>query len=93
LFNQRTSQTMTFASAATVFGPHCYAAMISGLHATIDGIGGCRAIRRAGGKVLVTDVATTACYAMVRQVRKAGEFDAEAPLPRVLPRIAEWMRS
>jgi two-component system chemotaxis response regulator CheB len=86
------SMNVTFASAAGVFGRHCFAAMLSGLHADIDGLQGCKAIRRAGGKVLVTDRATTACYIMIQQVFAAGECDAEAPLQRILPEINRWMR-
>ncbi|MBN1343462.1 MAG: chemotaxis protein CheB [Phycisphaerae bacterium] len=85
------SMDVTFSSAAAVFGPACVAAMISGLHAVHDGLAGCRAVRRAGGKVLVTDPATTSCYLMVRQVRRAGEYDAEAPLDAIVPTAMRWL--
>jgi two-component system chemotaxis response regulator CheB len=83
---------VTFASAAGVFGRRCFAAMLSGLHADIDGVEGCRAVRRAGGKVLVTDQATSACYLMIQQIRTAGAYDAEAPLQKTLTTIDQWTR-
>lgn len=86
------SMDVTFASAADAFGPRVCAAIISGLHADQDGVAGCRAVRRVGGRVLVTTPATTPCYHMVAQIRASGEYDAEAPLERVLPVIDGWIR-
>ncbi|MGD8452296.1 MAG: CheB methylesterase domain-containing protein [Phycisphaerae bacterium] len=87
------SMDVTFTSAAHVFGPCCYGAMLSGLHADHDGVAGCEAIRRAGGRVLVTDRASTPCYRMIEQVRLAGACDAEASLASVLPVIHSWIGS
>ncbi|NLX12607.1 MAG: chemotaxis protein CheB [Phycisphaerales bacterium] len=86
------SMDVTFTSAAQVFGRHVCVAMISGLHAEHDGLSGCQAVRRAGGKVLVTDPETTPCYHMVRQIREANAYDAEAPLFDILRICADWMR-
>lgn len=82
---------ITFASAARVFGPRAAAAMCSGLHAQIDGLEGCRAIRRAGGRVLVTTPNTTPCYTMVQQVIDAGEYDAETRLEAILGQLGLWL--
>ncbi len=87
------SMNVAFASAAKVFGPRCFVAMLSGLHAHHDGLEGCRAVRRLGGRVLITDPATTNCYLMVKAVREAAEYDIEAPLHRVLTVFHDWMRS
>lgn len=86
------SMNVAFGSAAPVFGPRCLVGMMSGLHAEQDGVDGCRAVRRAGGKVVVTDRATTPCYHMVRQVRQAGEWDSEAPLNRLLMVMTDLIR-
>jgi two-component system chemotaxis response regulator CheB len=87
------AMNVTFASAAQVFGPRCYVGMLSGLHADIDGLEGCRAVRAAGGMVLIADRASAACYNMIEQVREAGAFDAEGPLQRLLPAIKQRMRN
>ncbi len=86
------SMDVTFASAAQVFGPKCFAVILSGLHADVDGLEGCTAIRSRGGKVLVTNPQTTACYLMVERVCRAGQFDGEAPLSQVLKVVADWMK-
>jgi chemotaxis response regulator CheB len=87
------SMNVTFRSAAEVYGRRSYVAMISGLHAHIDGIEGCRAVRQAGGKVIVTDRESTPCYHMVEHVRAAGEFDTESPLIGMLGVMAKWLRN
>ena len=87
------SMDITFESAARVFGARSYAVIMSGLHADQDGIIGCRAVRRAGGRVVVTDRDTTPCYHMVAQIRAVGEYDAEAPLERTLAVVNEWIGS
>lgn len=87
------SINVTFSSAAAVFGSRCCAVMTSGLHADHDGLAGCRAVRAAGGQVIVTTPETTPCYRMVHQLRQEGAFDTEAPLPRILQVAARWLRS
>lgn len=87
------SMDVTFTSAAEVFGRRACVAMLSGLHAEHDGLAGCQAVRRAGGKVLVTDPDTTPCYHMIRQVREADAYDAEAPLFDILTVLSNWMRN
>ena len=87
------SMDVTFSSAAAAFGAGTFVAMTSGLHADHDGLVGCEAVRSAGGRVLITTPETTPCYQMIKHVRRAGIYDAEVPLTRILPRIAEWMRS
>jgi two-component system chemotaxis response regulator CheB len=87
------SMNVTFSSAAAVFGPRCAVAMLAGLHAEFDGLEGCRAVRRAGGRVLVTTRATTPCYSMIEQLREAGECDEEAALQDVITVISGWFRS
>jgi two-component system chemotaxis response regulator CheB len=87
------SMNVTFSSAAEVFGRRSAVAMISGLHAHIDGLEGCQAVRRAGGTVIVTSRETTPCYHMVEHVRKAAAFDIEAPLPHILSAMSRSLRS
>ncbi len=87
------SMDVAFTSAAEMFGRHTGVAMLSGLHAEHDGLAGCQAVRQAGGKVLVTDPATTPCYHMIRQVREADAYDAEASLFDILTVLSNWMRN
>jgi two-component system, chemotaxis family, protein-glutamate methylesterase/glutaminase len=87
------SMNVTFESAAHVFGARSFVIITSGLHADQDGIEGCRAVRRAGGRVVVTNRETTPCYHMVAQIRSVGEYDAEAPLERTLAVVNEWIGS
>lgn len=82
---------VTFSSAARVFGVGVFVAMISGLHAHIDGLRGCQAVRRAGGCVAVTTPETTPVYSMVRHVRQARACDVEADLPDVLTAARDWL--
>lgn len=75
---------IAFASAAAAFGGAVAVGMIAGLHATIDGLAGCAAVRRRGGVVIASTRETTSCYSMIAQLRDAGQVDAEAPLPELL---------
>ena len=86
------SMDVTFESAARVFGPRCCVAMLSGLHATHDGIRGCQAVRAAGGRVFVSDAASTPCGAMIAQVRKAGAIDEEVPIDGLLVAMMRWLQ-
>ena len=86
------SMDVTFTSAAGVFGALSCIAITSGLHAEHDGVEGCQAVRRAGGRVLLTTPETTPCYHMIKQIRAVGEYDAEAPLERILGVMNDWIR-
>lgn len=86
------SMNTTFCSAARAFGPRVCIAMLSGLHADIDGLRGCEAVRAAGGHVIVTDPATTPCYSMIRQLRMSRAVDDECPLSELLPTVSHWLR-
>ncbi len=85
------SMDVTFASAAEAYGPRCMAVMLAGLHAHHDGLIGCQTVRAHGGRVLVTDRATTSCYHMIEHIRRAQAANAEAALPDVLKVIARWL--
>ena len=47
------SMDIAFSNAGKVCRRLCIAVLISGLHAEHDGLAGCRAVRRAGGRVTV----------------------------------------
>ncbi len=84
------SMDIAFTSAAEVFGHRAIVAMTSGLHAEHDGLRGCRMIRAAGGKVLITDPATTPCPLMAMEIKRANAYDEEVPMGRVLQTIKGW---
>lgn len=86
------SMDIAFGSAAEVFGRGTYVAMTSGLHAEHDGLRGCRMVRAAGGKVLVTDEATTPCPLMGAEIRRANAYDKVVPMSRVLQTVDKWAR-
>jgi len=67
-----------FRSAARSFGPRVLAVVLTGMGQ--DGLDGCRAIRSAGGKVLVQDEATSVVWGMPGQIARAGLADEVLPL-------------
>jgi two-component system chemotaxis response regulator CheB len=46
-----------------------------------DGLEGARAVRAAGGRILVEAESTCTVYGMPRAISEAGLADAELPLP------------
>ncbi len=82
----RPSVDVLFRSAATIFGKSVVAVILTGMGS--DGLDGCRAVHRAGGKVLVQDRQSSAVWGMPGVVAEAGIADAVLPLDAIAGEIA-----
>lgn len=74
----RPSVDVMFRSAVTVFGAGVTAVVLTGMGS--DGLEGCRAVRAAGGRILVQDRETSAVWGMPGVVTDAGLADMVLPL-------------
>lgn len=74
----RPSVNALFRSAAAVYGAGVLAVVLTGMGS--DGLEGCRAIRAAGGRILVQDRETSAVWGMPGAIVKAGLADKVLPL-------------
>jgi two-component system chemotaxis response regulator CheB len=85
----RPSVDELFMSTARAFGPGVLAVVLTGMGA--DGLEGARAVRAAGGRVLVEAASTCVVYGMPRVVFEAGLADAQLPLDALPRRILEML--
>lgn len=83
----RPAADVLFRSVAERFGPAALALVLTGMGR--DGLEGCRAIREAGGEVLVQDRATSVVWGMPRCVAKSGLADAVLPLSEIAGAVAD----
>jgi two-component system chemotaxis response regulator CheB len=74
----RPSVDVLFHSAANVCGEGAIGVVLTGMGS--DGLEGCRAIRKAGGQVLVQDRATSAVWGMPGAIAEAGLAHRVLPL-------------
>lgn len=74
-----------FRSAARAVGANALAVVLTGMGQ--DGLEGARAIRAAGGRVLVQDQATSVVWGMPGAIAKANLADEVLPLEAVAPAI------
>lgn len=74
----RPSADVLFRSAVTVYGAGVIAVVLTGMGS--DGLEGCRAIRAAGGRILVQDRETSVVWGMPGVVAEAGLADMVLPL-------------
>ncbi|NLC55626.1 MAG: chemotaxis-specific protein-glutamate methyltransferase CheB [Armatimonadetes bacterium] len=88
--NLRPSADVLFQSAAQGFGPAVVGVVLSGMGS--DGAEGARAIRQAGGVVLVQDAETSAIWGMPQAVIAAGAADAVLPPPAIAARLLALIR-
>lgn len=72
------SADVLFRSVVEIYGPRCLAVVLTGMG--YDGLAGCRAIRQAGGTILVQDQASSIAWGMPGQVATAGLADLVLPL-------------
>lgn len=77
----RPSVDVLFHSVAEVCGDSTIAIVLTGMGS--DGLEGCRAIRNAGGRVLVQDRATSSVWGMPGVVAAAGLAHRTLPLPAI----------
>jgi len=83
----RPSADVLFASAAEAFGAHVLGVVLTGMGN--DGVEGARAIREAGGHVIVEDGSTCVVNGMPRAVSEAGLANAVVPLDAMAAAILE----
>lgn len=81
----RPSVDVLFRSAAAAFGAGVLAVVMTGMGS--DGLDGCRAIRAAGGRILVQDRETSAVWGMPGAVAEAGLADRVLPLDALAAEI------
>ena len=77
----RPAADVLFRSVAGLYGPQALALVLTGMGE--DGLIGSEAIRRAGGRVLVQDEATSVVWEMAGRVARAGLADAALPIGEV----------
>jgi two-component system chemotaxis response regulator CheB len=66
----------------------CTAVVLSG--SGIDGAAGAAAVKRAGGRVLAQDEATSQYFGMPGAAILAGGVDEVLPLDRIAPAVLQW---
>jgi two-component system chemotaxis response regulator CheB len=81
----RPSVDVLFCSAARVVGTRVIGVVLTGMGR--DGLRGCRAIREAGGTVLVQDEATSVVWGMPGHVAEAGLAHKILPIGEIGPEI------
>jgi two-component system chemotaxis response regulator CheB len=86
----RPSVDLLFRSAATVYGAGVLALVLTGMGS--DGLDGCRAVRAAGGRILVQDRLTSAVWGMPGAVAREGLADRVLPLESIAGEITRFAR-
>jgi two-component system chemotaxis response regulator CheB len=77
---------LTIADAARIYGPSLLLVVLTGMGK--DGLEGARAVKQAGGRVLVEAESTCVVYGMPRAVAEAGLADEILPLDELPAAIA-----
>lgn len=83
----RPSADPMFESLAQAYGPGALALILTGMGQ--DGCEGVGAVKRAGGRVLVQDAATSVVWGMPGAAVEAGHVDEEIPLHDISTVLAE----
>lgn len=83
----RPSVTTLFESCATVFGARLAAVVLTGMGS--DGVAALEAVRRAGGRVLAQDEASSVVFGMAQEAVRAGAVDELLPLDALGRRLVE----
>lgn len=81
----RPAVDVLFRSVARVFGPHVLGVVLTGMGS--DGALGAKAIRDAGGQVIVQDEASSVVWGMPGAVAAAGIADLILPMGTLIPEI------
>jgi two-component system chemotaxis response regulator CheB len=82
----RPAVDVMFRSAVDLFGPNLLAVILTGMGQ--DGMRGCEVVRRAGGRVIAQDQATSVVWGMPGAVTNAGLANHVVPLESVAQEIA-----
>jgi len=86
----RPSVDLLFRSAAAVYGASVLALVLTGMGS--DGLNGCRAVRAAGGRILVQDRPTSAVWGMPGAVAREGLADQVLPLESIAGEVTRFAR-
>jgi two-component system chemotaxis response regulator CheB len=86
----RPSADVTLETAAKVYGAHCLGVILTGMGH--DGATGAKAIRDAGGQVLVQDELTSVVFGMPKSAIDLGAADMILPLPEMADEIIRRVR-
>ena len=86
----RPSADVLFTSAAECLGTKVLAVVLTGMG--IDGREGARAVKQAGGKVLVQNERTSVAHSMPRAIIEAGLADDVLPIEEIPERIIEFLQ-
>lgn len=81
----RPSIDVLFESMATELGAGCAACLLTGMGR--DGAGGLFAIRRAGGRTIAQDEATSVVFGMPREAILLGAAEQVLPLEGIVPAL------
>lgn len=87
----RPSGTFLFESVARTFGGAVMAVVLTGMGA--DGVSGLRAVRVAGGRIIVQDEDTSVVFGMPGAALSAGLADDTVPLGAIATRLRELATS
>ncbi len=85
----RPSGTHLFRSVATQYGSKALGVILTGMGR--DGVEGLRQLRRAGGRVIAQDEATSVVFGMPGVAVAAGLAHEVLPLELIGPRLGEWV--
>lgn len=85
----RPSADVLFKSAAECLGVNAMAVVLTGMGS--DGAAGARAIKLAGGEVLVQDEQSSLAFSMPRSVMEAGADPEILPLEEIAERIVKFL--
>ncbi len=86
----RPSVDVLFASLAQELGADCAACLLTGMGR--DGAEGLLAIRRAGGRTIAQDEATSVVFGMPREAILLGAAEQVLPLERIAPALSALAR-
>lgn len=86
----RPSASFLFQSVAAAHGAATLAVVLTGMGQ--DGLEGLRAVRQAGGQVLVQDEETSVVFGMPGAAARAGLADAVLPLKEIAGRVMRSLR-
>jgi len=85
----RPSGDLLLSSLAANYNGHCLAVVLTGLGT--DGAAGAGAVKKAGGKVLVQDEATSEYFGMPQAAIDAGVVDQVLPLGEIAPAVVDFV--